>query len=34
VWSYDSVSNAVIFQPLFVPAPGDVMTVTYHVACL
>jgi hypothetical protein len=34
VWSYDSVSNSVVFQPLFVPAPGDVMTVTYHVACL
>lgn len=34
VWSYDSVSNSVVFQPLYVPAPGDVMTVTYHVACL
>ena len=34
VWSYDSVSNSVVFQPLFVAAPGDVMTVTYHVACL
>lgn len=34
VWSYDSVSNSVVFQPLFVPAPGQVMTITYYVACL
>ncbi|MBK7858466.1 MAG: choice-of-anchor D domain-containing protein [Archangiaceae bacterium] len=34
VWAYDSVSNSVVFQPLFVPSPGDVLTVTYHVACL
>ncbi len=34
VWRFDSVSNSVIFEPLFVPAPGDVMTVTYNVACL
>ncbi len=34
VWHYDSVSNAVIFEPLFVPGAGAVMTVTYRVACL
>jgi len=34
VWTYDSVTNSVVFQPLFVPSPGDVMVVTYHVACL
>lgn len=34
VWHYDSVSNAVVFEPLFVPGAGAVMTVTYRVACL
>jgi hypothetical protein len=34
VWSYDPVTNSVVFQPLFVPGAGDVMTVTYRVACL
>ncbi len=33
VWSYDAASNAVIFQPLYVPEPGDVLTVTYTVTC-
>jgi hypothetical protein len=33
VWSYDAAGNAVVFQPLFVPEPGDVLTVTYYVAC-
>ncbi|MBL8957092.1 MAG: hypothetical protein JNK82_40335, partial [Myxococcaceae bacterium] len=34
VWRFDQVTNSVVFEPLFVPAPGDVMTVTYTVACL
>jgi hypothetical protein len=33
IWTYDAASNAVIFQPLYVPEPGDVLTVTYYVAC-
>ena len=34
VWSYGSVTNAVIFEPLFVPEPGRSMTVRYVVACI
>lgn len=33
VWSYDSVTNAVNFEPSYVPEPGQTMTVTYFVTC-
>lgn len=33
VWSFDSVANAVVFTPSFVPAPGDMVTVTYSAQC-
>ncbi len=34
VWDYDPVTNSVVFQPLYVPQPGDTLTVTYQVACI
>ncbi|MBL8917802.1 MAG: hypothetical protein JNJ54_03000 [Myxococcaceae bacterium] len=34
VWRYDSATNAIIFEPLYVPEPGRTMTVHYKVACL
>lgn len=34
VWIYDSAANSVNFEPLFVPEPGDTLTITYQVACL
>ncbi len=34
VWEYDSTSNSINFQPLYVPQPGDTLTVTYQVACI
>jgi len=34
VWRYDAASNAVIFEPLYVPEPGKVLTINYTVACL
>jgi hypothetical protein len=34
IWEYDSVTNAVRFQPLYVPEPGKAMTVRYQVACI
>lgn len=33
VWTYDSVSNSVNFAPLYVPEPGNTLTVEYFVAC-
>ena len=30
----DSTSNAVNFEPLFVPEPGKTLTITYFVACI
>ncbi|MBL8951605.1 MAG: hypothetical protein JNK82_12560 [Myxococcaceae bacterium] len=32
-WSYDATSNAVVFPPLFVPAPGDTLRAQYLPAC-
>ena len=32
-WSYDSTTNAVVFDPLAAPEPGEVVQVTYTVAC-
>ncbi|MFT3836819.1 MAG: choice-of-anchor D domain-containing protein [Myxococcaceae bacterium] len=34
VWSFDATANAVNFQPLFVPEPGQTLTITYYVACI
>jgi hypothetical protein len=34
VWRYDPVANAIAFEPLYVPAPGANLTMTYSVACL
>jgi hypothetical protein len=34
VWDYDATANAVNFQPLFVPEPGQTLTITYYVACI
>ena len=33
VWTYDSVTNAVNFEPMFVPEPGHTLTITYYVTC-
>ena len=33
VWVYDSVSNSVNFEPMYVPEPGQTMTITYHTTC-
>lgn len=34
IWEYDSTTNSIAFQPLYVPGAGDTLTVTYQVACL
>jgi hypothetical protein len=33
VWSYDPATNAINFEPLFVPEPGKTLTVEYYVQC-
>lgn len=33
VWSYDPVANSVNFEPMFVPEPGQTLTITYFVTC-
>ena len=33
VWTYDSVDNSVNFEPMYVPQPGQTMTLTYNVTC-
>ncbi len=33
-WAYDAVSNAVLFSPSAVPAPGQVVQLRYATACL
>ncbi|MGA9520260.1 MAG: choice-of-anchor D domain-containing protein, partial [Myxococcaceae bacterium] len=33
-WSYDPVSNAIVFAPASAPGPGETTAVTYYVACL
>ncbi len=33
VWVYDSVSNSVNFEPMYVPEPGQTMTITYRTTC-
>jgi len=33
VWRYDGAANSVSFEPLFVPAPGEALTVTYTATC-
>ena len=33
VWVYDSVGNSVNFEPMYVPEPGQTLTITYHVTC-
>ncbi len=32
-WTWESVPNAVRFEPLYAPAPGTSVTITYPVAC-
>ena len=32
-WSYDATNNAVVFDPLAAPEAGEVVQVTYNVAC-
>ena len=34
VWSYDAISNAVVFAPLYVPQPGQAVAVSYSATCL
>ena len=34
VWSYDATANRLIFEPAYVPVPGDAVTATYFVACI
>ncbi len=33
-WSYDPVSNAIVFAPASAPGPGETMEVTYQVVCM
>ena len=33
VWQYDSAANSINFEPIYVPAPGQTLTITYYVAC-
>ena len=33
VWSYDPVGNSVNFEPMFVPEPGQSLSLTYYVTC-
>lgn len=33
VWRFDAASNAIIFEPLFVPAPGETVQVSYEPVC-
>ncbi|MGA9522629.1 MAG: hypothetical protein WBV82_14275, partial [Myxococcaceae bacterium] len=33
VWVYDSVSNSVNFEPMYVPEPGQTMTIEYNTTC-
>jgi hypothetical protein len=34
VWNYDSALNAVVFNPNYVPEPGQTLSINYQVACL
>ncbi len=34
VWAYDSTANSVNFEPMFVPEPGQTLTITYRVVCV
>lgn len=34
VWKYDELSNALKFEPAFIPAGGSILKATYSVACL
>lgn len=33
VWTYDSIQNSVNFEPMYVPEPGQTLTITYHTTC-
>lgn len=33
IWHFDSATNSVNFEPLYVPEPGKTLTVSYQVAC-
>lgn len=33
-WSYDAVTNSIVFDQQFAPGPGQTMTVQYFVGCL
>lgn len=33
IWSWDAATAAVIFEPLYVPEPGQLVTVTYEPRC-
>src|SRR5262249_8600483 len=33
VWSYDPLTNSIIFESLFVPEPGKTLAVEYDVDC-
>jgi hypothetical protein len=34
VWSYDPLSNAVVFQPMFAPEPAQTLVIQFQVGCL
>ncbi|MGQ0508733.1 MAG: choice-of-anchor D domain-containing protein [Myxococcaceae bacterium] len=34
IWAYDPVANSVNFEPLFVPEPGQTLSITYNVICV
>lgn len=33
-WTYDSATNAIVFDPSKAPGPGQNLTITYYVGCL
>jgi hypothetical protein len=33
IWTFDSVVSSINFEPMYVPEPGQTLTITYHVTC-
>ncbi|MBX5481314.1 MAG: choice-of-anchor D domain-containing protein [Myxococcaceae bacterium] len=33
VWTYDPVQNSINFEPMYVPEPGQTLTITYNTTC-
>ncbi len=34
IWHYDASTNTIVFQPAYVPTPGETLTVEYEALCL